>query len=351
MHRRSLKQKIYYILEYSNISNPLSYVDDFIITALIIISALGFMFETEPHSQKYENLLLGIEIFATVAFTIEYFLRLWVCDLNRKYRHPVKGRIKYIFTPLLIIDFLAVIPLYLMVFFPFPIVIKVSHILRFFRLFKIGRYSDSIRTIARVMWAKREELFATLIAVIFVLVFVSSLMYFVEKDEQPEQFRSIPATMWWGVITLTTVGYGDVYPITVIGKVLSSCLAVFGIGIIALPAGIIASGFAEEIEKKQHKKVEGEFKQVEAEIQHLDENVNEVKKIIALNQGLHSISWDELSQEDKDAILKQLQESSDLMKICIETVQKQYGNIFQNEEIILDLAIFLYKESVKNKSS
>ncbi len=238
-----------------------------------------------------------------------------------------------------------------MVFFPFPIVIKFSHILRFFRLLKIGRYSESVRTIVRVIWAKREELFATFIAVIFVVVFVSSLMYFVETDEQPEQFRSIPATMWWGVITLTTVGYGDVYPITMMGKVLSSFLALFGIGIIALPAGIIASGFAEEIHKKQQKKVEGEFKQVEAEIHHLDEDVNEVKEIMAVNQGLHSISWDKLSQEEKDTILKQLQESSDLMKVCIETVQKQYGNIFKNEEIILDLAIFLYKESVKNISN
>lgn len=347
---RSWKQKIYYILEFSDDANPLSYLDDFIITGLIIISALGFMFETEPDSDNFAALLLGIEIVATLVFTIEYGLRLWVCNLNRQYRHPVTGRIKYALKPLLIIDFCALIPLYLIIIFPFSFVINLCHILRFFRLFKISRYSDSVRTIARVMLAKREELFATFIAVIFVLVFVSSLMYFVETKSQPEQFRSIPATMWWGVITLTTVGYGDVYPTTAIGRVLSSCLALFGIGIIALPAGIIASGFSEEIGKRRQKKVERKIQEVEREIKEVDEDVNEVKEKIAINQTIVSISWEKLSEEEKEAIARHLQESSDLMKLCLDTVKEKYGDIFHKEEIIRDLAIFLYQESIRKNN-
>lgn len=341
MRSQSLKQKIYYILEYSESSNRLSYLDDVIITGLIILSSLGFMFETESAAENYTNWLLGIEILATAVFTIEYFLRLWVCNLNPKYRHPVMGRIKHGLQPLSIIDFLTLIPFYLIVLFPFPVVIQICHLLRCLRLFKISRYSESVRTIARVMWAKREELFATFIAVVFLLVFISSLMYFVETDEQPEEFTSIPATMWWGVITLTTVGYGDVYPTTAMGKILSSSLALFGIGIIALPAGIIASGFSEEIEKRQHKKLEEDIKEVD----------NEVKDIIKTNQGIQLIAWDQLSEEDRKAIAEHLQESSDLMKLCLDTVKQKYGDTFHKEEIIRDLAIFLYQESLRKNDN
>ena len=133
-------------------------------------------------------------------------------------------------------------------------ILRLLRLFRLVRIFKMGRYSTAFRMIANVLNRRKEELLVTLTIVLLVLVLASSLMYYVEHEVQPEAFSSIPATMWWGVATLTTVGYGDVYPITSIGRVLGAFIAIMGVGIFALPAGIIASGFEAEIRKKSEEK-------------------------------------------------------------------------------------------------
>jgi len=122
------------------------------------------------------------------------------------------------------------------------------------RLLKIGRYSKAMRTLGRVIITKRESLFSALFTVFSLLMISSSLIYYVEHDAQPDRFPNIPASMWWAIITLTTVGYGDIYPVTPLGKILGGGIAMLGLGLVALPAGIIASGFTEEVEKKRMKK-------------------------------------------------------------------------------------------------
>lgn len=334
---QSWQENIYYIFEYSNPKNFLSLLDDLIITILTSISVIAFILDTSPKfSQHYPEQLQLIEILVTIFFTIEYLIRIWICTVNPKYNHPIYGRLRYVITPLALIDVVAILPFYLQVLFPSLEFIKFTLLLRLFRLFKISRYSESLRTIFKVIAAKKEELIATLLVVIFVLVFVSSLMFLVESEVQPNKFSSILETMWWGVVTLTTVGYGDVYPVTHLGKLLSATVAFLGIGIFALPAGIIASGFAEEVQKRRVKKI---VHPVGKDIKVTSETV--VGPHPDLRHHNHT------KQEKEKAIAHYIDESSEIMKLCIETANKKYGNYFKNEEIIKDLAILLYYETTR----
>ena len=333
--RKSLQENIYYILEYSDPKIFLSLLDDLLITILTSISVSAFILETSPRfSNQNSNTFELIEICITGFFTVEYLLRLWICTVNPKYGHPIFGRLKYLVTPLALIDLVAILPFYLQVLFPGLEFVKFTLLLRLFRLFKISRYSESLRTIIKVIVLKKEELIATLLVVIFVLVFVSSLMFFAENEAQPQKFSSILETMWWGVVTLTTVGYGDVYPTTHAGKLLSSAMAFLGIGIFALPAGIIASGFAEEVQKRRVKKI-----------------FHPVGKDIKASTDIYSTTHHDFrhhsKQEQKQAIADYIEQSSEIMKICIDTAKRKYGNSFQNEEIIKDFAMVLYQETMR----
>jgi voltage-gated potassium channel len=154
-------------------------------------------------------------------------------------------------TPLLLVDLFAVLPFYL----PFVLVdlrfLRVLRLVRLVRIVKVTRYVKTIRRMTNVFYAKKEELAMSFVLASMMLVVASSLMYYIEHPVQPEVFSSIPATMWWAVVTLTTVGYGDVVPVTVLGKILTGLIAMVGIAMFALPAGIIASGFEQELEREK----------------------------------------------------------------------------------------------------
>ena len=187
-------------------------------------------------------------------FTVEYVLRLWTCTMHREFSRVVVGRARFALTPLALVDLIAILPFYLPMILPFDLrFIRILRLVRLLRLLKMGRYLESMRTLGRVFTSKKEELIIAISIVSILLVLASSVMYFLEYEAQPEAFSSIPAAMWWGVATLTTVGYGDVYPVTPLGKVLGGIIAITGIGIFALPAGILASGFAEEIQERRGK--------------------------------------------------------------------------------------------------
>jgi voltage-gated potassium channel len=152
------------------------------------------------------------------------------------------------------VDLLAILPALLPLIFTFDLrIIRFLRVFRLFRLFKMSRYVQSLNSLDDVVRAKKEELVVTLVMIGMLLLFSSSLMYIVETEAQPDKFPDIPSAMWWGVATLTTVGYGDVFPITPLGKLFGAFIALLGIGMFALPTGILASGFAEEI-KRRHEK-------------------------------------------------------------------------------------------------
>jgi voltage-gated potassium channel len=329
--RKKIKTIIHEILETSESRNLYSLADDVVITCLIMINVAAFIASTSPTlSPEYTSLFANIEIVSSFVFTIEYILRLWVSTVDRRYSHPLWGRLRYALTPLSLIDLIAILPFYFLLLFPSFNFVNLIRVLRLLRLLKMSRYSESVRTLGAVLYAKKEELIATAFAVFILLIFASSIMYFVEFEAHPEAFGSIPDAMWWGVVTLTTVGYGDIYPITPLGKLLGAMLAFLGIGIFALPAGIIAGGFSEELQKRKQEKRAGNLEEFA--------NCQSGKRRAEIEVGF---------EEKQRAIALHIESSSELMKICVQTAKHKLGSDFQNEEILRDLAIHLYNEAVR----
>ncbi|MFC1489671.1 potassium channel family protein [Candidatus Latescibacterota bacterium] len=253
---QNIKRKIYNIIEPDNNGTIFSKAFQIFIVILIVINVVAVMFETiESLSAEYSLFFRYFEYFSVIVFTIEYMLRLWVCTENKRFARPVYGRFRFALTPLSLIDILAISPFYL------PMIISVDlrfiRILRLFRLsrlLKLGRYSKSLNLIGAVLKEKKEELVITVFIGFMLLIMSSSVMYYCENQAQPDVFSSIPSTLWWGVSTLTTVGYGDAYPVTSAGKFFASIIAFLGIGLFALPTAIIGSGFMEVMSKKKQGK-------------------------------------------------------------------------------------------------
>jgi voltage-gated potassium channel len=312
----SLKSRVYQILESSDPNDIFSQFDDWFVSGLVILDVTTFILGTSDYIAAHFHLFVEeVQYFSVTSFTILYFLQLWSCTADPRYADPVWGRLRYAMTPLAIIDLIAILPFYLRWLFPYMLLFKNSNIFRVLRLLKLIRYSEALQSIVRVINSKRQQLIMTLFTVAILLIFASSVMFFAESQEQPEAFPSIPAAMWWGVVTLTTVGYGDIYPVTVIGKLFGAILAFIGIGLFALPAGIIAAGFSEEIQRKNR------FPEELAAI---------------------STQW---TPEEKEAIAFHLERSSELMQLCLETAKNKFSNTVESEETIRDLAIVLYRNA------
>ncbi|QEC69327.1 ion transporter [Panacibacter ginsenosidivorans] len=222
-----------------------------IIVGLILLNTLAVIFETVDSIYLPNKALFNdFEIFSVSFFSIEYISRVWSCTAKKKYTHPIAGRLKYIVSAGAIIDLLAILPFYLPLLKIYDLrFLRILRLLRFFRFFKLGRYLNASKVIGSVFKSKKEELVLSFVITMFLIIVASSVMYYAEHDAQPDKFSSIPETMWWSVATLTTVGYGDEYPITGLGKFLTACISILGIGMFALPAGILASGFSDEFRK------------------------------------------------------------------------------------------------------
>jgi voltage-gated potassium channel len=252
-----MKKRIYEILEVANSGDSISRVIDISIAVLILLNVCAVIIETIPSLKNYAGYFYIFEAFSVAIFTIEYILRVWSCTEDKGYAKPINGRLRYILSPLAVIDLLAILPFYLPMFFVLDLrILRMFRLVRIFRILKFGRYSTSLQMMGNVLIKKKEELGIVLFIVILLLVLASSVLFYVENEAQPNAFSSIPASMWWGIATLTTVGYGDMYPVTPLGKILGAVIALFGIGLFALPAGILASGFADELDKKGRNKKE-----------------------------------------------------------------------------------------------
>ena len=189
---KQLKIIIYRVLRLSDSTNFYSFADR-IITWLIFLNITAFIASTSSSfSPAYKPLFEYIEFISSLVFTIEYILRLWSCTVTSKYKHPFWGRLKYAITPLSIIDFLSILPFYLLFLFPNLAFINLISLLRLLRLLKTSRYSESVRSLGTVLYAKKEELIATAFAVFIILTFASTLMYFLESEANPYAFGSIP---------------------------------------------------------------------------------------------------------------------------------------------------------------
>ncbi len=222
-------------------------------TVLIVLIALNLaavIFGT-VHSValRYGAWLEAFEAFSVAVFSLEYLARLWACRSQPVYARPVLGRLRYFLSPLALVDLLAVLPYFLGFLAVDMRFLRALRLLRLLRIAKFGRYSETLALFGRVMRHKKEELAITSLLMLILIILSASLMYFAEHDAQPDQFPDIPTTAWWAVVTLTTVGYGDVYPVTGLGKLFASFVAIFGIAMFALPAGILGASFSEEMRR------------------------------------------------------------------------------------------------------
>lgn len=224
---------------------PVGLSIDILIISVILINVFAVMLETvEALYSAYRIEFLIIEVVSVSLFSVEYLGRLWSIPEHPDYSETAGGRFRYALTPYMLVDLLAILPFFLGMVVDLRF-LRSFRLIRFLRLMKLTRYSTSLQLFVTAIYLKRDELTITSIVGAVLLVIASSAMYFAERGAQPEEFSSIPAALWWGVITLTTVGYGDVTPVTTAGKLVGIVIAIVGIGIVALPASILASGFIE----------------------------------------------------------------------------------------------------------
>ncbi|WP_435413377.1 ion transporter, partial [Psychroserpens mesophilus] len=234
-----MKEKIKSIVEIND--NPTSRYFAFFIQALILVSIVTFSVETIPNLKpQTKSILYAIEVFSVSVFTMEYVLRIYVAD----------SKPKFIFSFFGIIDLLAILPFYL----SFGIDLRSLRALRFLRLFrilKLVRYNKAMNHFTRAIKSAKEEILLFVFITLILIYFSAVGIYYFENEAQPEHFSSIFDSLWWAIITLTTVGYGDVYPITVGGKVFTFFILMIGLGIVAIPTGIISSALTKSVDTKE----------------------------------------------------------------------------------------------------
>jgi len=222
----------------------------FIIT-LIILNVIAVSLETvvaihEPYAEFFSI----FDTISVIIFTIEYILRIWSINHDKKYAHSLKGRLKYLVSTEALIDLLAILPFYVHVIVGLDLrILRLLRLLRFLRLFRLTSYMKSAKIVKNVFKSRASDLKLSLVLISILIILASCLVYFAEHSSQPEVFTSIPATFWWAVITVTSVGYGDMIPVTIIGKLLTGIITLSGLAIFALPAGIVTAGFLEEMRK------------------------------------------------------------------------------------------------------
>lgn len=244
---QSLKKRIHHHLHQDGPVLRFIYTLIFLNVAVLIVSSYHRI------QQQWSLFFYGFEVFSVLAFTLEYLLRLWTADLLERYEGPAwKKRLRFVFSFLGLVDLLAILPFYLpMVMVVDLRMLRILRLFRLLRIFKMKRFSRSMRTLRDVMVECRTDLSVTLLVAFVLLLISSTLMYYVEGEAQPDKFASIIHSFWWSVATLTTVGYGDIYPVTGLGKFLSAIIALIGIGFVALPTGIISSAFIERIKNRE----------------------------------------------------------------------------------------------------
>jgi voltage-gated potassium channel len=234
------------------------------IIVLIVLNVIAVMLETvKPIHDEYKVFFGYFDLVSVIIFTIEYVLRVWSSNHEEKYKHSIWGRLKYMLSPGALIDLIAIIPSYLHAFIGLDLrILRMLRLLRILRLFRLTAYTKPAHMITNVFKKRANELTLSFVLAVFLIIIASCIMYFAEhqyhaEGELTSKFSSIPATIWWAVVSLTTTGYGDMYPVTALGKALASIIMLTGVAFFALPAGIITAGFIDEFRvakiKKTHK--------------------------------------------------------------------------------------------------
>ena len=251
-----MKRRVFEVLNAVQPEDRVAQTIDVLLTLLIVLNVLALIlstmddiFRTAPRAFRL------FEIDSVIVFTTEYAARVWSCTTDPRYSGLLRGRLRFMASPLVAIDAAAIMPFYILMFIGTGALdLRALRILRLVaRVARLTRYSEGIRSLTAAVGGRSQELLTTVGLMLVLLLLASSLMYFVENDAQPEKFSSIPDAMWWGIITLTTVGYGDVVPVTNLGRVIVGVVAVMGIALFAVTAGILTSSFLEQLEQRRSK--------------------------------------------------------------------------------------------------
>ena len=245
---RKFKTRVFQTIEPAEDGDVVSKIFDIFIIGLIIVNICMVIAETFDLSDAVKHVFSILEIVSVAVFTVEYALRVWTADLLRPELSPPKARLRYVFSFMALMDLLAILPFYVPYIIPVDLrVLRTLRVTRLLRLFKVNRYTSAIALIGKVFKKKASQLVVSMFIVGLLMLIASVLMYNIENAAQPNVFHNAFDALWWAIATLTTVGYGDIYPITAGGKILSSIIAILGIGLIAVPTGIISAGFMETI--------------------------------------------------------------------------------------------------------
>jgi len=241
------------VLYASNESDLLTRRVDFALISLITLNVIAVIFESVSSIKAEFSLAFDyFDFFSVIIFTIEYILRVWSAVDNpwhTKYQHPVRGRIRYMVTWFAIIDAVAILPFYLSMLYGADM--RILRALRLLRIFKLTRYSSAMTMLFQVFREESRTIGAAMFVSMLLMFMASTLAFIFEHKAQPQVFSSIPAAMYWAIITMTTVGYGDIIPVTILGKITGAFIGIVGLGMVALPAGILASGFNNALHRRR----------------------------------------------------------------------------------------------------
>ena len=249
----SLRYRLYEQLDPEARPSGLSLLNKVIVTA-IVGSVISAVLGTEPTlTQGYEGYWAAADGFILSFFVVEYVSRLWICIENPRWGPGLKGRLRYALAWPALIDLAALLPILLFSVGSEAYLLRLARLMRILQLARLGRLSSSMTLIATAISQRSMELWLSLGFAIFFVVVSSTCLFMLESATQPDAFGSIPRAMWWSVITLTTIGYGDVYPHTPLGKVFAALTAVSGVALVAMPAGILAAAFSDVLAERRRK--------------------------------------------------------------------------------------------------
>jgi len=248
---KDLRRRVYQVLEQGPIGDGMSSAVDRFLVALILVNLVAVALESIPRYEAgYSTVFNLIEFFSLVVFTAEYLLRLWSAVEHGPHRHlpSSHARLKYALSAAGIVDLIAVLPFWFAIILPTDF--RFVLVFRMVRFFKIARYSPAMRSLLDVLYNERRALFGCLVIALGSAVVAASLMHLAEGNVQPEKLGTIPDALWWAIVTIGTIGYGDVVPITALGKLIATFTIFAGLVMMALPVGIIATAFAEQIHRR-----------------------------------------------------------------------------------------------------
>ena len=247
MTLRQRKKRIFDIIQIGKRDDWPSRLFDIGLIAMILLNLFIAIFATFDSSRPYHELIDRIDLITVFAFTIEYFLRVWTAEFLYPAVSPHRAAARYMTSFNGIIDFLSFFPYYLPVFFPQGVVaFRMFRVIRILRLFQVNAYYDALNVIGAVLRSKRDQLVSSIFIILILMTASSLFMYGLEHEAQPEVFQNAFSGMWWAVSTLLTVGYGDIYPVTTAGRVFGTILTFLGVGMVAIPTGILSAGFVEQ---------------------------------------------------------------------------------------------------------